>query len=151
MYSKFLPVIGVLAAAAILAFVAEPLDAHGLSYAGIGSTVASFQAANPNGTGKPAIGQTYYRIGDTRDERVASYHVVVGWKSKRSAAKLFTLLSGSNLPPDAKALQPYDGYCAVYRSAWLGRVIGLPYIIVYAPQHHWWNLVNASFNPVCRG
>ena len=69
MYSKFLPVIGVLAAAAILAFVAEPLDARGLSYAGIGSTVASFQAANPHGAGQPAIGQTYYRIGDTRDER----------------------------------------------------------------------------------
>jgi hypothetical protein len=148
---KSTPTIGVLAAAAVLALVAAPLQARTLSYGGIGATVANFYAANPHGPGKPAPGITYYRV-VTRNGRVYSYHVVVGWKSKRNPAELLPLLSGRDLPPDAKAVKPYNGYCAVYRSSWLGHVTGLPYIILYAPHSTaWWNEAMASRVPLCRG
>lgn len=143
-------VVGVVTVAAILAFAAAPLQAETASSSGIGATVAGFGAANPNGAGYPPVGATYYRIDGERNGRVSNYHVVVGWKSQRSGRGLLTRLS-RGLPSDAKAVRPYDGYCAIYRSDWLGKVIGLPYVIVYAPQKYWWNGVSASFNPKCRG
>ena len=101
------------------------------------------------------------------------YRVVVGWTSKRSASGLLARLTGRALPRDARLVKPYNGYCAVYRSRWLGEVVfGLPrrfgtrrvfrtgYIIVYAPTRagakrakvgFWWNGASASLVPICRG
>jgi hypothetical protein len=105
------------------------------SYGGIGATVGSFKADHQDAPGKPPKGPTYYRLGKTRRGRVWVYHVTVGWTQKRSASKLLARLTGKQLPADAVAVKPYNGYCAVYRSRWLGRVIGLPYIVVYVPEH----------------
>ena len=77
--------------------------------------------------------------------------MVVGWKLKRSPSELLARLTGRELPSDAKIVKAYDGYCAIYRSRWLGRVIGLPYITVYAPKHGWWNGVWAGLGPACKG
>jgi hypothetical protein len=97
--------------------------------------------------------------------RVVYYHVVVGSPPKRSTSALLARLTGQELPSDAKLVKPYNGYCAVYRSRWLGKVVfGLPkhlddgklfrfgYAIVYVNRKgEWWNGVSASDSPICRG
>ena len=133
---------------------ASPLQAREPVYGGIGATIAQFAAAHPNRPGKPSAGTVYYRIDATRNGRVEDYHVVVGWKSKRSTSALLALLTGRELPSDAKLVNPYNGFCATYRSRWLGRVIGLPDIQVAAPEHAWWNGVWAGRGPPgtgCKG
>jgi hypothetical protein len=163
----------VAASSALSASVTTPVTAGPL-YAGIGAPVASFYARNPDGPGKPPVGVTYYRVDSSRNGRVLGYHVVVGWRSRRSASQLLARLSGRELPSDALLVKPYNGYCAVYQSRWLGKaVFGLPrrfggrhvfrtaYIIIYAPQpgpathaagvSAWWNEVGASLVPICRG
>ena len=173
MYLKHASVVGVVIMAGIFASVAAPLQARTPSYGGIGTTVANFYAANPHGQGKPVARTTYYRVDSTRGGRVIFYHVVVGWTSKRSASGLLARLTGRALPRDARVVKPYNGYCAVYQSRWLGKVVfGLPrrfgtrrvfrtgYIIVYAPTRagakrakvgSWWNGASASLAPICRG
>ena len=132
---------------------AASVQARTSSYGGIGASVANFTANHLNRPGKPPKGTTYYRIGLTRNGRVWVYHVVVGWTSKRSGPQVLARLTGKQLPADALLVQPYNGYCAVYRSRWLGHVIGLPYIVLYVPEHQpWWsNGATASRAPVCRG
>ena len=151
MYLKFLPVTGALAATAILAFVADPLHAHDPLLRWHRLDRGDLQRRQPQWN-RETCRRTHV-LPDRRQSKSARSrcHIVVGWTSKRNAAGLLTLLAGSNLPPDATAVKPYNGYCAVFRSAWLGRVDGLPYIIVYAPQHRWWNGVNTSLHPLCRG
>ena len=144
------------AAVAIVAILAallgaSPLQAHDPAYGGVGATIAQFNAAHTNRPGTPPAGTTYYRIERTRNGRVEDYHVVVGWKSKRSTSQLLARLTGQELPSDAKIVKPYNGYCAIYRSRWLARVIGLPYVTVYAPTSGWWNGVWPSLGPACRG
>ena len=165
--------VGVVVVAGALLSMAAPLQARAPTYGGIGATVASFDAVNAHGSGKPPTGATYYRVGSTRGGRVLGYSVVVGWRSQRSASGLLARLTGRELPSDAQVVKPYNGYCAVYRSNWLGRVLfGLPrqfgtghvfktgYIIVYAPTPAgakrakvglWWNGASASLVPLCRG
>jgi hypothetical protein len=164
--------LGVAVIAAILVVVASP-EAQPPSYGGIGATVAAFTAAHRNGPGEPPVGVTYYRVDAARGGRVLGYHVDVGWRSKRIDAVLLERLTGPQLPADAKLVQPYNGYCAIYQSRWLGRVLfGLPrsfggghvfrtaYIIVYVPTRagakranvgYWWNEAGASVGPQCRG
>lgn len=145
-------VIGIIAVAATCAIAATPLQAETNTYGGIGATAADFKAAHENGVGSPPPGTTYYRIVDVgRYGRVSHYQVVVGWNSKPSASKLLARLTGRQLPTDAKVVKPYNGYCAIYRSRWLGRTIGLPYIVVYAPEHSRNGGVMASGVPKCRG
>jgi hypothetical protein len=161
-----MPIVGAVLAAAVLALVAAPLQARTPAYGGIGATVANFDAANPHGTGTPPPGTTYYQVDDTRGGRVLAYHVVVGWTSRRSASGLLARLTGRELPTDAHLVKPYNGYCAVYRSRWLGKVLfGLPrrfgtrrvfrtgYIIVYVTQRSSGNSggAMASLVPICRG
>ena len=86
-------IVGVVTVAAIFAFAAEPLQAETASSSGIGATIAGFAAANPNGSGVPAVGTTYFRIDGQRNGRVSNYHVVVGWKSQRSGLGLLARLS----------------------------------------------------------
>ena len=120
------------------------------SYAGIGATVAEFRAAHATTSGRPPAGATYYRIDGIHNGRVVDYHVVVGWKAGRSTSAILARLTGE-LPSDAKLVVPYNGFCATYRSRWLGRVIGLPNIQVSAPTHAWWNGVWAGRGPSPRG
>src|SRR5215471_10054886 len=89
------------------------------SYAGIGATLGNFKADHQDAPGNPPRGTTYYRVDETRRGRVWVYHVVVGWRQKRGASQLLARLTGKQLPADAVALKPYNGYCAVYRSRWL--------------------------------
>src|SRR6476620_3659221 len=109
------------------------------TYAGIGATVAEFRAAHATTSGRPPAGAIYYRIEGIRNGRVVGYHVVVGWTAGRSTSALLAALTGRELPSDAKLVVPYNGFCATYRSRWLGRVVGLPNIQVSAPTHAWWN------------
>jgi hypothetical protein len=126
----------------VCAFPAEAAPAA--PYGGIGATVAQFEAAHATAPGAPPAGTTYYRIDHVRNGRVMDYHVVVGWKSARTATAILARLTGNQLPPDAKLVMPYNGFCATYRSRWLGRVIGLSTIQVSAPTHAWWNGVWAA-------
>jgi hypothetical protein len=164
--------------ASTAAFVAAPLQAGTAAYGGLGATTARFYAANPHGVGMPPAGKTYYRVDETRKGdvvyhhivrgspgRVSDYHVVVGSPPKRSTSALLARLTGQELPSDAQLVKPYDGYCAVYRSRWLGKVVfGLPqrlnggklfrfgYAIVYVNRNGpWWNGVSTSLVPICRG
>jgi hypothetical protein len=143
--------------AALVTVGASPVQAGNPAYGGIGATIAHFKAEHANRPGNPPAGTTYYRIDRTRDGRVETYHVVVGWKSKRNTSELLERLTGRELPGDAKLVQAYNGYCATYQSRWLGRVIGLPYIRVYAPKHIGskgvWNAVWAeqALAPPCKG
>lgn len=147
-FGKIVPLVGL--GVANVAFLASPLQARTV-YAGVGSTLASFEAAHTNGPGDPPPGVTYFRATVTHDGRVWVYHVVVGWKTKRDPSKVFSLLA-RDLPPDASAVKRYDGYCAVYRSGWLGSVTGLPYIVLYAPHGKWWsNGATISRVGKCRG
>lgn len=135
---------------AVVAFRALPVQARP-PYAGVGATVASFEAAHTNGRGNPPPGVTYFRATVTHNGRVWVYHVVVGWKTKRDPIKIFSVLV-RDLPRDARAVTRYDGYCAVYRSRWLGRVTGFPYIVLYAPHGRWWsNGATVSRVAKCRG
>jgi hypothetical protein len=167
---RFASVVGVVIMAAAFAL---PLQARTPSYGGIGATVAAFTAAHRDGPGVPPVGVTYYRVDVARGGRVLGYHVDVGWRSKRSDSVLLARLTGPQLPADAMLVQPYNGYCAVYQSRWLGRVLfGLPrsfggrhvfrtaYIEVYVPTRaaakranvgYGWNGANASLAPQCRG
>jgi hypothetical protein len=142
---------------------ASPSRASKLPYGGIGATVANFYASNPHGKGKPPVGTTYYRVGTAEHGRVIQYSVVVGWRSGYRASAILRRLTGRReLPSDAHVVQPYDGYCAIYRSRWLSRVTHLhfPYVIVYAPTRAgakranvgWpWNFATSSMDPACRG
>ena len=121
------------------------------TYAGIGATVADFRAAHATTAGRPPAGATYYRIERIHNGRVAGYHVVVGWTAGRSTSAILARLTGRGLPSDAKLVVPYNGFCATYRSRWLGRVIGLPIIQVSAPTHAWWNGVWTGRGPSPRG
>src|SRR5262249_19646643 len=139
--------VGIMLMCGTSAVGAAPLGGKTLAYGGIGASVASFYAANPHGVGRPPAGKRYYRVDDTRNGRVSSYHLVVGAGSAPNSAELLARLTGTELPPDAQLVKPYNGYCAVYRSRWLGNVVfGLPqqfgarhvlrtaYIIVYVPK-----------------
>jgi hypothetical protein len=151
MLTKTFPVAAVAIIAALVAVGASPLQAREPAYGGIGATIAHFNAAHANRPGNPPAGTTYYRVDRTRNGRVEDYHVVVGWKSKRNTSELLARLTGRELPSDAKIVRAYAGYCAIYRSPWLGRVTGLPYITVYAPKNSWWNGVWAGLGPACKG
>jgi hypothetical protein len=156
--------VGVVSVAAIFAFVAAPLQAGTPAYGGVGARLASFDAANAHGVGTPPAGQTYYQVDNTRQGRVTDYHVVVGSPSKRSTSAILARLTGQELPNDAQVVKPYNGYCAVYRSRWLGKVLwGLPRhyfgklerfgyaIVIVNRKGGWWNEVNSSIVPACRG
>jgi hypothetical protein len=173
MYPKHASLVGVVAMATTVLLGPSLLQAQPPSYSGLGATVASFNAAHQNGAGHPPAGVTYYRVDWARGGRVLDYHVDVGWRSTRSDAVLLERLTGPQLPADAKLVKPYNGYCAVYQSRWLGRVaFGLPrsfggghvfrtgYIEVYVPTRagakranvgYGWNEASASLGPQCRG
>lgn len=150
------PIIGVVSAWACVAFLAASVMAQPLSYGGLGARVASFDAQNRHGTGKPPVGVAYYRVTGRRLGRVSAFEAVVNANPKYSSLKLFTLLTGKGLPADAGRVQTPKrdidgGYCEIYKSRWLGRVIGLPYAVMYVSRPSQMASVMASLVPACRG
>jgi hypothetical protein len=141
----------------MLALVASPLQARTFSYGGIGANASSFYAQNAHAPGAPPAGVHYYRIDDKRDGRVATFHVVLNRKQKLTGAEIKRLVTGRELPADAvqvqgwKYFQFWNGYCAIYKSRWLGRVLYGPYAVLYVSPAGQTGLVMVSTTPACRG
>jgi hypothetical protein len=142
--------------AATAACIAAPASAQS-TFGGIGATVSSFYAQNARTSGKPPIGVAGYRIDDKRAGRVAAYHVVLDVKSKLTDAELRRLVTGRELPVDVKEVQAWQyaeiwhGYCAIYKSRWLGRVLYGPYVVLYVSRADQTAFVMVSTAPACRG
>ena len=140
-----------LVAAAAAALLARPAATQTLPYGGIGATVSSFHARNPHDGGTPPIGVADYRVTGTRLRRVQAFSVVVNPNSQLSATQLARLLLGTHLPPDTTTVQPWNGYCIILKSRWLGRMIGLPYLWTWVSQAKQSAVIQASTVPACRG
>ena len=140
-----------LVAAAAAALLATPAATQTLPYGGIGATVSNFHARNPHGGGTPPIGVAYYRVTGTRLGRVQAYSVVVNPNAQFSAIQLVRLVLWSHLPADTATVQPWNGYCIIFKSRWLGRVIGLPYLWTSVSQAEQTVVIQASAVPACRG
>jgi hypothetical protein len=148
--------LGTLVAASTLSVVAAPLQA-GTRYGGIGAVLSHFEAQNAQGSGTPPLGAAYYRIDDLRGGRVAAYHVALNPQSKLSVTELKRLVTASQLPKDAKQIKGWrhpvsgSGYCAVYRSRWLGRRLYGRYVIVGVSARDQTAGAWVSTAPFCRG
>jgi hypothetical protein len=136
---------------AAAALIATPAATQTLPYGGIGATVSNFHARDPNGGGTPPVGVAYYRVIDSRFGRVEAFSVVVNPKSQFTAIHLVRLVLGTHLPPDTTTVRPWNGYCIVLKSRWLGRKIGLPYLWTSVSQAEQTAVIQASLNPACRG
>jgi hypothetical protein len=136
--------------------VAAPVSAQP-TYGGIGASVSRFYGQNAHASGKPTLGVAYYRIDDERAGRVAAYHVVLDVKSKLTDAELRRLVTGRELPVDVKEVQGWKyaqlwhGYCAIYKSRWLGRLLYGPYVVLYVSRADQTAFVMVSTAPACRG
>jgi hypothetical protein len=147
--------------AAVAAYVAIPVSAKTGSgyarYGGIGALAQSFYVQNVYASGRPPIGDAYYRVDDKRAGRVAAYHIVLNGQSKLSDAQLRRLVTGRELPADVtqvqgwKYLQVWHGYCAIYKSRWLGRTLYGPYVVQYVSRADQTASVIVSTAPACRG
>ena len=139
----------------LAAFLAAPLSAQ-TTYGGIGATISHFNAQNPHGSGTPPAGAAYYRIDDPRWGRAVQYHVEFNPQSKLSTADLKRLMTVGELPADARQIKRWkhgvgNGYCAVYKSRWLGRVLYGPYVVIYVSAADQTTLAYVSTAPFCRG
>ena len=148
--------LGTLVAALTLGFVAARLQA-GIRYGGIGAVLSRFDSQNAHGSGTPPLGATYYRIDDLRRGRVAAYHVTLNPQSKLSTAELKRLVTASELPMDSKQIKGWahpvsgGGYCAVYRSRWLGGTLYGRYVVVGVSARDQTAGARVSTAPFCRG
>ncbi len=140
-----------LVVAAAAAVVATPAATQTLPYGGIGATVFNFDAHNPHGEGTPPLGVAYYRAIGTRFGRVQAYSVIVNPNAQFSAIQLVRLVLWSHLPADTTTIQPWNGYCMIFKSRWLGRVIGLPYLWTFVSPAKQTAVIQASNFPACRG
>ena len=137
------------------ACVAAPVSAQS-TYGGIGASVSRFYGQNARTSGKPPLGVAY-RVDDARAGRVAAYHIVLDAKSKLTNAELRRLVTGRELPVDVKEVQGWKyapiwrGYCAIYKSRWLGRVLYGPYVVMYVSRTDQTAAVMVSTAPACRG
>jgi hypothetical protein len=142
--------------AAAVACIATPVSAQP-TYGGVGAFASDFDAQNAHGPGRPPLGGAYYRIDDARAGRVAAYHVVLNPKSKLSDVALRRLVTGRELPLDVKPVHGWKyaelwrGYCAIYKSRWLGRVLYGPYVVLYVSRSEQTATVMVSTAPACRG
>ena len=151
-----IPMLGAVVAAATLSLVAAPLQAQSPAYGGIGARLSHFNALNPPNSGTPPVGVAYYRIADLRSGRVASYHVALSPQSQLTATKLRRLLTGRELPADAKQIKRWKpdldgGHCAVYKSRWLRRRLYGPYVVLYVSAVRQSAGAMVSTAPDCRG
>jgi len=145
----------------LAACLAAPASAQA-TYGGIGAVLSRFNAQNPHDAGTPPAGVAYYRIDDRRtdlngEERVASYHVVLNPHSNLSSLQLKRLVTARELPADAKQIKGWkhpvggSGYCAVYRSRWLGRALYGPYVVTWVSAGDQTAGAWVSTAPFCRG
>jgi hypothetical protein len=148
--------LGTLVAVLTLGLVVAPVQA-GVRYGGIGAFVWHFDAQNAHGSATPPVGAASYRIDDSRDGRVAAYHVALNPQSKLRTAELKRRVTARELPRDAKQIKGWkqpvsgDGYCAVYRSRWLGRRLYGPYVVMYVSATYQTASAMVSTAPACRG
>ncbi|MFL5960126.1 MAG: hypothetical protein ACJ75G_07690 [Gaiellaceae bacterium] len=148
--------LGTLVAVLTLGLVVAPVQA-GVRYGGIGAFVWHFDAQNAHGSATPPVGAAYYRIDDSRAGRVAAYHVALNPQSKLSTAQLKRLVTGSELPTDAEHIKGHwnpaagGGYCAIYKSRWLGRRLYGPYIVLHVSAGDQAASAYVSTAPACRG
>lgn len=153
---SLIPVLGALVAATTLAFVAAPLQAR-TAYGGIGAVLSRFNAQNPHVSATPLVGVAYYQVDDPRAGRVAAYHVVLNPQSNLTTAELKRLVTATELPADAEQIKNWKhtplgiGYCAVYKSRWLGRVLYGPYVVVGVSARGQTAGAWVSTAPFCRG
>jgi hypothetical protein len=145
----------VLVVVVLAACLAAPLSAQ-TTYGGIGATISHFNAQNPHDSGTPPVGAAYYRIDDPRWGRAVQYHVELNPQSKLSTAALERLMTVGELPADAKQIKGWkhgvgSGYCAVYKSRWLGRVLYGPYVVIYVSASDQSTAASVSTAPFCRG
>lgn len=150
-----------LAAFAILATSAvaatpKQVKVRNAAYGGIGANVSTFNTQNAHASGNPPVGVAYYRIDTTRDGRVSIFHIVVNDKSRLTGAALKRLVTGHQLPADAEQVQgwkyrPGSGYCAIYKSPWLGRVLFGPYVVLYVVPARQTAAAMVSMVAACRG
>ncbi len=134
--------IAVISTAFMFAVVAVPLGAE-RPYSGLGALVANF---NPGGATSSRL---HYKVTYVRNGRVAAYEVsanphATGWK-------LFRLMLGAALPRDVELIQRYNGYCGIYKSRLLGRVLYGPYAVLYASRTHTTASATVSTAAACRG
>jgi hypothetical protein len=140
----------------LAACLAAPSSAQA-TYGGIGAVLSRFNAQNPHDAGTPPAGVAYYRIDDRRGGRVASYHVVLNPHSNLSSLQLKRLVTARELPADAKQIKGWkhpvggSGYCAVYKSRWLGRALYGPYVVTWVSAGDQTAGAWVSTAPFCRG
>jgi hypothetical protein len=135
---------------------ATPLQT-GIRYGGIGAALSRFDAQNAHGSGTPPLGAAHYQVDDVRGGRVAAYHIALNPQSNLSTAQLKRLVTGSELPTDATHIKGHwnpavgGGYCAIYKSRWVGRRLFGPYIVlhVFAADHMAFAAVSTA--AACRG
>jgi hypothetical protein len=66
-------------------------------------------------------------------------------------------VTGRELPADSKQVQGWKytkvwhGYCAIYKSRWLGRTLYGPYVVQYVSRTDQTASVIVSTAPACRG
>lgn len=143
--------------AALAGCLATPVSAQG-TYGGIGAALSHFEAQTPHGSGTPPAGAASYWIDAPRSGRVAAYHVVLGPQAKLSTAELKRLVTAGELPADAHQIKGWKhlmggepGFCAVYVSRWLGRVLYGRYVIVGVSARDQTASAWVSTAPFCRG
>jgi hypothetical protein len=148
--------LGTLVVVLTLGVVAAPLQA-GIRYGGIGARLLRFHAQNAHGSGAPQLGAAYYRIDYVRGGRVAQYHVALNPQSNLSTAQLKRLVTGSELPTDAKHIKGHwnpaagGGYCAIYKSRWVGQRLYGPYIVLHVFAGDQTAFATVSTAAACRG
>ena len=96
-------------------------------YGGLGASVRLFDANNNNSTGpaEPTPGAAWYLVNAIARGCVAAYSVQDSASPPLRTRDMLDLVS-PYLPDDAKAVITTPD-CVVYRSAELGRALGLPY------------------------
>jgi len=82
---------------------------------------------------------------------------VLNPQSKLSTADLKRLVTARELPGDAEQIKGWThtpggrGYCAVYKSRWLGRALYGPYVVVGVSARDQTAGAWVSTAPFCRG
>jgi hypothetical protein len=96
-------------------------------YGGLGASVRLFDANNNNSTGpaEPTPGAAWYLVNAIARGCIAAYSVQDSASPPLRSRDMLDLVS-PYLPDDAKAVITTRD-CVVYRSAELGRALGLPY------------------------
>ena len=121
-------VVFAMVAVVISGSLAASAGARGTSgYGGLGATVRAFYAQNPHGSGFPPLGVAYYKVDRTKHGKVTAFEVAIHARPAFSPRERLALVSGIDLPADARETNLNSTYCLVLRSRRLGKLIGMQY------------------------